>query len=102
MKGFGLNYDISIQGYLLQEGEKKSQISYREFLSFDNIAKVYCLNDIHNAPFSKLCRTEISKKIICEIFLFNHPTCKVIDFENLSFYLYKQVFQNRNFIEKIS
>ena len=62
LKGFGLNYDISIQGYLLQEGEKKSQISYREFLSFDNIAKVYCLNDIHNAPFSKLCRTEIIKK----------------------------------------
>lgn len=27
---------------------------------------------------------------------------QVIDFENLSFYLYKQVFQNRNFIEKIS
>lgn len=59
LKGFGLNYDISIQGYLLQEGEKKSPISYREFLSFDNIAKVYCLNDIHSAPFSKLCKTEI-------------------------------------------
>ena len=59
MKGFELNYDISIQGYLLQEGEKKIPISYREFLSFDNVAKVYCLNDIHSAPFSKLCKTEI-------------------------------------------
>lgn len=59
LKGFELNYDISIQGYLLQEGEKKIPISYREFLSFDNVAKVYCLNDIHSAPFSKLCKTEI-------------------------------------------
>lgn len=59
LKGFELNYDISIQGYLLQEGEKKIPISYREFFSFDNVAKVYCLNDIHSAPFSKLCKTEI-------------------------------------------
>lgn len=59
LKGFELNYDISIQGYLLQEGEKKIPISYRELESFDNVAKVYCLNDIHSAPFSKLCKTEI-------------------------------------------
>ena len=59
LKGFEFNYDISIQGYLLQEGEKKIPISYRELESFDNVAKVYCLNDIHSAPFSKLCKTEI-------------------------------------------
>ena len=58
LKGFEFNYDISIQGYLLQEGEK-IPISYRELESFDNVAKVYCLNDIHSAPFSKLCKTEI-------------------------------------------
>ncbi len=59
LKGFELNYDISIQGYLLQEGENNFPISYKELLGFDNVAKVYCLNDIHSAPFSKLCKTEI-------------------------------------------
>lgn len=59
---FNFDYDISIQGYLLQDGENNYPISYREFLSFDNVAKVYCLNDIHSAPFSKLCKAEIIKK----------------------------------------
>lgn len=59
---FKLDYDISIQGYLLQEGDNRSIISYRELFSFNNVAKVYCLNDIHSAPFSKLCKTEIIKR----------------------------------------
>ena len=59
---FNFDYDISIQGYLLQDGENNYPISYREFLSFDNVAKVYCLNDIHSSPFSKLCKAEIIKK----------------------------------------
>lgn len=62
LEGFDFNYDISIQGYLLQVGENRTPISYRELSSFDNVAKVYCLNDIHSAPFCKLCKTDIIRK----------------------------------------
>lgn len=100
LKGFDFNYDISIQGYLLQVGENRTPISYRELSSFDNVAKVYCLNDIHSAPFCKLCKTDIIRKNnICfpECISFSEDTifflqyikyCKSIHVSNLYEYVY--------------
>lgn len=62
LENFCLGYDISIQGYVSELNGKESPVSYRNLSSSKDVSKVYCLNDIHSGPVSKLCRTNIIKE----------------------------------------
>lgn len=62
LERFNFDYDISVQGYLLQLEENRTPISYKKVITDKNVAKIYCLSDIHSAPFSKLCKTDVIKR----------------------------------------
>lgn len=64
LEGFSFDFDISIQGYSIQMENRRSNIKYSELIG-DNpqdVSKIFCLNNIHGGPYSKLCKANIIKK----------------------------------------
>lgn len=64
LEGFNFDFDVSIQGYVVKSANKNIYVKYNELVgnNIQDVPKVYCLNEIHSAPFSKLCKAEIIKK----------------------------------------
>lgn len=63
LEGFSFGFDISIQGYTIQKGNRQFNIKYSELSGYisQDVSKIFCLNNIHGAPYSKLCKANIIK-----------------------------------------
>lgn len=63
LEGFCFDFDISLQGYSMQMGNRRSYIKYSELSGYNSqdVSKIFCLNNIHGGPYSKLCKANILK-----------------------------------------
>lgn len=64
LNGFNFNFDISIQGYRVENIVLKSSelIKYKEVEIYNDFKYYYCLNNISNVVWIKLFRTDIIHK----------------------------------------